>query len=394
MSSTTTTASEDRSATRRRFLESLIASGGRRGPEADHEGIERFAGVPQEHEALVETAGLMELTDRVLLRVEGRRPTDMLNGLLTNDAAAAAAESRAVYSFLLTSKGRPVADLRAIPSPAEEEAFWLDLPPGAVEGVESHFSKYLPPRFAEHRRAPGVFVLGLVGPEAGAVLTGVTSDLEPEELLPLGTARTELAGSEAVVVRREGVAGPGFDLYVQGSALRATWDALAPAVDARGGRPVGHRAWEILRVERGIPEFGREITGEVLPQETGQEERAISFEKGCYTGQEVVVRIQHRGKVNRHLRGLAFPDSAAGAPPVGTELRRDDRSVGRITSAAVSPRFGAIAMGYVRREVDPGETVRLAPEAGSEAGDGGESGETGGDPPRSARVVDLPFTEQ
>lgn len=385
MSSPTTATSEDRTTTRRRFLESLVASGGRASPEEGW-GIGEFEGVRQEHAALVETAGLLELTERIILRVEGRRATGMLDGLLTNDAGSAAENSRAVYSFLLTSKGRPVTDLRAIPLPGQDEAFWLDLPPGAVEDVESHFSKYLPPRYAEHRRASGVFVLGLAGPEAPAVLSGVTSARELEDLEPLDTARAELAGSEVLVVRRERVAGPGFDLYVEGKSLRATWDALAPAVDARGGRPAGRRAREILRVERGIPAFGTEITREVLPQETGQEDRAISFDKGCYTGQEVVVRIQHRGHVNRHLRGLAFEGSAADAPPAGSELRSGERSVGRVTTAVSSPRYGAIALGYVRREVEPGETVTVGSE---EAGAG-----TDEPPSRTARTVELPFTDE
>lgn len=396
----TRTAPEDRSAVRRRFLESLTASGGRAPEERPSARIEEFGATHREHRALVESAGLLELTDRCLLRVEGPRTVQMLDGLLTNDAASAVPEGRAVYSFLLTSRGRPVADLRAVPVPptdgAEDEAVWLDLPPGSVEEVEEHLTKYLPPRFAEHRREPGIFPLAVVGPEAGAVLSGVASGAEVEGLAPLETARIHLAGAEVLAVRREPVEGPGFDLYVQGPALRATWDALVPAVEARGGRPAGRRAWEILRVERGIPAFGAEITRDVLPQETGQEDRAISFEKGCYTGQEVVVRIQHRGHVNRHLRGLAFQDAPGALPEAGAELRHGDRSVGRLTTVVRSPRFGPVALGFVRREVEPGELVRVGaagegPEGGTgaEDGDGDAADETTGP---AARVRELPFT--
>lgn len=394
----TRTASDDRSAVRRRFLESLTASSGRASEERPSARIEEFDATHREHRALVESAGLLELTDRCLLRVEGPRTVQMLDGLLTNDAASAVPEARAVYSFLLTSRGRPVADLRAVPltDGEEEEAVWLDLPPGSVEGVEEHLTKYLPPRFAEHRREPGIFQLAVVGPEAGAVLSGVASGAEVESLAPLETARIRLAGAEVLTVRREPVEGPGFDLYVQGPALRATWDALVPAVEARGGRPAGRQAWDILRAERGIPAFGTEITRDVLPQETSQEDRAISFEKGCYTGQEVVVRIQHRGHVNRHLRGLAFRDPSGALPDPGAELRHGDRSVGRLTTVVRSPRFGPIALGFVRREVDPGELVRVGAagegregDAGAEDGDGDAPDETA-EP--AARVRELPFT--
>lgn len=393
MSSPTTTPPEQLSALRTSFLESLAASGGRLAGDGERRWIEDFGATHEEHAALVEAVGLLELTDRALLRVEGPRATGMLNGLLTNDIARAGDESRAVYSFLLTAKGRPVADLRAIPLAADRsaggeeggEAFWLDVPGDAADDVEEHFDRYLPPRFAEHRREGGVFPLGIVGPEAGEILSGVSGGPDLEDLAPLQTAWIEVAGSRVLAVRREPVEGPGFDLYVEGDALRAAWDALAPAVGARGGRPAGRRAWEILRVERGVPAFGSEITREVLPQETGQEDRAISFQKGCYTGQEVVVRIQHRGHVNRHLRGLAFDPSSGPPPAVGSQLRRDERGVGRVTTAVSSPRHGPIGLGYVRREVEPGEPVDVAPE--EEEGRDGSGGGPG------ARVVELPFSD-
>ncbi|MGH7540660.1 MAG: YgfZ/GcvT domain-containing protein, partial [Gemmatimonadota bacterium] len=145
-------------------------------------------------------------------------------------------------------------------------------------------------------------------------------------------------------------------------------------VEAEGGRPAGGEAFEILRVERGLPAYGREITEGNLLQETGQTERAVDFRKGCYTGQEVVARIHYRGHVNRLLRGLRSGDPGSSLDP-GASLFRGDREVGDVRTAVRSPRQGSIALAYVRREVEPGERLALGP----------------GGPP-AVEVVELPFT--
>jgi folate-binding protein YgfZ len=128
---------------------------------------------------------------------------------------------------------------------------------------------------------------------------------------------------------------------------------------------------EVLRVEAGWPRYGLDVTEENLVQETGWEDRAVSFTKGCYVGQEVVIRVHHRGHANRHLRGLVFHEEPAA---IGTPLLVDEKQVGAVTSAVRSPRLGPIGLGYVRHEIPPESEVRLA--------------EPGG---RSAQVVALPF---
>jgi folate-binding protein YgfZ len=140
------------------------------------------------------------------------------------------------------------------------------------------------------------------------------------------------------------------------------------AVLEAGAETAGEEAAEALRIERGRPRYGIDLDDTVIPQEAGLNERAVSFTKGCYVGQETVARMFYRGKPNRHLRGLR---SAEPLEP-GTELFYDDRLAGRVTSAAVSPRLGPIALGFVRREVPVGATMK--------------AGETG-----SAEVAALPF---
>jgi folate-binding protein YgfZ len=112
---------------------------------------------------------------------------------------------------------------------------------------------------------------------------------------------------------------------------------------------------ECLRVERGRPRYGVDLDDSVIPQEAGLNERAVSFTKGCYVGQETVARLYYRGKPNRHLRGIRL--SALAEP--GDELRFEDRVVGRLSSVAHSPRFGPIGLALVRREAEPGSTVSV-----------------------------------
>jgi folate-binding protein YgfZ len=162
---------------------------------------------------------------------------------------------------------------------------------------------------------------------------------------------------ETVFAVRTGEAGVmGFDLIVP-AGLR---DALCSALLQAGAKAAPLETLELLRIEAGRPRWGAELDEEVIPLEAGLLQRAISTGKGCYTGQEVIVRILHRGHVNRHLRGLLL--GGASPPLPGTQLLPpgEAKPVGRVTSACVSPRLGqTIALAYVRREIAPGSTLRL-----------------------------------
>jgi tRNA-modifying protein YgfZ len=124
-----------------------------------------------------------------------------------------------------------------------------------------------------------------------------------------------------------------------------------------------------VRVERGRPRYGFELNDGVIPQEAGLNERAVSFTKGCYVGQETVARLFYRGKPNRHLRGLRLSGPAA----TGDPLRLGEKEVGRLGTVVVSPAFGPIALAIVRREASPGDTLAV------------------GDDAVTAEIVDLPF---
>ena len=147
-------------------------------------------------------------------------------------------------------------------------------------------------------------------------------------------------------------AGPGLRAFGPPAAVEALWQRLAAA----GARPIGAATWEIWRVEQGLPRLGRELTQRYNPWEAGLG-RAIHLDKGCYIGQEVIARLDTYDKVKQHLVGLRLSLAAAELPATGQPLCADGREVGHITSAAHSPRFGPIALAYVRRRACAEGTV-------------------------------------
>lgn len=322
------------------------------------------------YRALAESVGLVAGESRSLLEVTGERAREIFDGLVTNRVRDLE-PGRAVYAFMLTAKGRPVAEMRILAR--AEDRLWLDLPRACRDGAEEHFGRYLPPRLARVRPLEDRSRISLVGPASAGVLEALLAEALPGDpsrpaaaLEPLQALRAPAEGDpdEALVaVGRERIEGPGFDLYLPAAGRTALLDAVEDAVEGAGGSAVEDDARRAWRVERGVPEYGAEIDETVLPQETGQEGRAIDFEKGCYTGQEVVARIHFRGKVNRHLRGLRFPDDPDELPPPGSELFADGRARGRVTTAVRSPALGPIALGYVRRELGPGDTLARTPES-------------------------------
>jgi folate-binding protein YgfZ len=341
----------------------LEAGGAVFGEVAGRVVVRHYGDSAAEYRAVREAVGIALRDDLTLLRMWGRDPVRMLNGLLTNDVASAGAE-RGVYGALLTPKGRAVAELRAFrgQNPDGTELL-IALPNEAAAGTREHLKKYVPPLFArwedvsERRGALGVY-----GPAAAGLIARVVGCEVPgteEER----TAHGHFDGEPVLVARtRDAGLEDGYDLFAAATVLPALRAAL---LEDGTARPVGFGALETLRIEAGRPRYGAELSEETIPteayEETGLLPRAISFTKGCYTGQEVIIRIAHRGHVNRHLRGLLLGDRPV--PAARTPLFHPDtgKEIGRTTSAAVSPLMAqTVALGFVRREVAPGAAVRLA----------------------------------
>lgn len=307
-----------------------------------------------EYEAVRHGAGLADRGDRVQLRVYGRDPVKMVQGLVTNDLEGAP-EGQGVYAAVLTPKGKMIADVRIFRHPQGE--LLLDVDAAASEGLLEHFKKFVPPLFARFEDVSDrLYVLGVYGPEARSVVDRVLAgEPLPAEMAEDAYVVRRFGEGDVLVVRTEAVGEDGYDLFTA-TDPEALWRALAEA----SARPVGHATLDVLRIEAGRPRWGAELDESVIPLEAGLRERAISTTKGCYTGQEVIIRILHRGHVNWLLRGITLGD--APAPARGATLVRpgETKTVGRITSSCVSPLHGqTIALGYVRREIQPPAELRL-----------------------------------
>ena len=300
----------------------------------------------------------------------GAQAREVLTGLVTNDVLAIA-PGDGCYAAALTAKGKILADLRIF---VQSDDVLVDVPPRAAAGWWAMIRKYVNPRLARYADVSSSSAdISVYGTRAHAVVATALA-LPWEELARMGdyAHRTVEAFGTAVLVARVPDLGiEGFSLILPIEAKPAAWHALVAA----GARPAGLDAFEIARIESGRPEWGIEIDDSTLAQEANMESlQAISFTKGCYTGQETVARIHFRGHVNRHLRGLRFDD--ANAIPASAALHdATGKAVGDVRSAVVSPRLGGIALAMVRREVEADSDVEVTWSGGR----------------ATARVVSLPF---
>jgi folate-binding protein YgfZ len=306
-----------------------------------------------QYRELREGCGLLDRSGRGKLLVSGPEAAEYLQGQLTNDIEALE-PGDGCYAALLDRKGHMQADMRVL-RPGEEADLWIDTEPEATAVARRHLETYKIGRDVSVEDVTAErAIVSLIGPATGAV-AGTPS-------LPLYSCEaTTVGGLECLAVGAE----DGIDLITAAADRERLLTVLLDA----GAAKVDPAAAEILRIEAGRPRFGAEMGTETMPAEAGIVDAAVSFTKGCYIGQEPVARLHHRGRPNRHLRGLRL--SAPLEP--GTGLSLNGKDVGRIASACVSPAHGPLALAIMRREAEPGAEL-LA----------GEDGVT-------AQVVDLPF---
>lgn len=329
----------------------------------------------EEYRAAAEGCGVVIREDRWMLGVYGRAPVQMLNGIVTSkipgapvgsgtgrSAQAGTLVGEAVYGTILTAKGRMISDVVTFwLGSGAEEGLGLSVAEAGHEAVLAHFSRFLPPRLARFEDLGArTRLLTVVGPGAAEAVAAVSGDAPQDGFALVGGGPL---GGGALVVR--GVRQiPSWDVWVGAAQLSGVWNRLKK----HGAVPVGAGVWHTLRVEAGFPEFGADMDDGTIPVEAGLADCAFDHDKGCYTGQEVIVRIRHRGRVNWHLRTLRFGD-AAGRPGQKLFEAGGLKVRGRVTSVADSPRFGqVIGLGYVRREVEPPAKLRLGSGTGGVVG--------------------------
>ncbi len=289
----------------------------------------RYGSVDDEYRALREGCGLVDRSYHDRIEILGADRHRFLNGYITCDIKGLSPGSGA-YGFVTSHQGRILADAVAL---AHEDRIWVELPPGKGEEIAGHLGKYILADQVEIRALDDMLPISLVGPRAAEVLgTDAVAALGSD---PWRHARVKVEGTEVALQRSDRFGVPGYTLWVSASIADLVVDKLL-----EGGlvRPVGFEALEILRAEAGIARFGRDFGPENFPQETGAEESAVSYTKGCYLGQEVVARIHYRGGVQKSLRGLVFEPGQA--PKPGAMLSFEGREVGAVTTVVDSPALG------------------------------------------------------
>ena len=295
-----------------------------------------------DYELLTQDAGLLERPGRAVLQLDGSEVAEFLQGQVTNDVESLDPGS-GCYAALLDHKGKLRADMRILAMVPNR--LLVDADTGSRAVLAHTFTTYSLGRdvritdLTDERT-----VLSLIGPGARQRL-----DVGPPE-----TEHASVEGAHGLYVATD----LGVDVITDADRLDAARE-LAPAVS--------EEAAEGVRIESGRPRLGMDMGSNTIPQEAGLNDRAVSFTKGCYVGQETVARLHYRGKPNRHLRGLEL------SQPVehGVPIVLGEKEVGTVGSSCVSPRLGPIALALVRREASPGDAVVV-----------------GGVP---ATVVELPF---
>jgi folate-binding protein YgfZ len=314
----------------------------------------------EQYQVVSESSGFLDRSGRGRLRLTGRDRRDYLQGLLTNDIVALTPGS-GCYAALLTAQGRMIADMYVIET---GESVLMDVEPEVTGKIFAHLERFI---FSEDVQVvndtASTSQISVVGEAAAAAVSAVLGSsssrvAELDAMRTLESRPLEWRGQPALVVRRDDVGLAGYDVIVAAGGAAALMDALRAA----GSHPIDGDVAEVFRVESGVPRFGTDMDEDTIPLEAGIEDRAISLTKGCYVGQEIIIRVLHRGhgRVARRLVGLVVDGGSV--PDRGAGIRAGEREIGSVTSAVRSPAAGApLALGYVHRDfAAAGTSVSIA----------------------------------
>lgn len=322
---------------------------------------------PDGYDALRRGAGLLDRSSsRGRIRVTGGDRCTYLQGLLTNDIAGLRAGT-GCYAAYLTPQGRMIADMRVFDL---GDALLVDLERDVADAVRARWEQFV---FSEdvnvHGLSESAAQIGVYGPRAAEVVAAAfaaaraseepSPDARSLEALDMyENRRWDFQGVPALVLRSDDIGVQGFDVVL--AAEQA--NALKELLKRSGALPVSDEAAETCRVEAGLPRFGVDMDEDTIPLEAGIEDRAISLTKGCYVGQEIIIRVLHRGhgRVARKLVGFVL-EPGKDVAARGEKVFSSEREIGSITSAVTSPALRRpIALGYVHRDfMEPGTPVTI-----------------------------------
>lgn len=354
----------------------------------DIEIVSTFGEVPAEYSAIRKSAGLMDLPHRACLELTGRDRLTFLNNLLSNqvvnkETKTALPNGKGVYAFLLNAKtGRIITDLNCLEI---NDRTLLEMDARMLASVRENLERY---RFAEQvniaDRSNVLHEIALHGPGSAEVLQAI--GVAVGALQPLDSTAGRVLGDIDVTIFRDDPAGvTGFVILVSADAVRRVWMELltrfgpTDRIHRRPLRPVGWAAFNAARIEAGRPLFGVDFDESTLPHETGPAvlNRAVSFTKGCYPGQEIVARMHARQQVARRIAGLRVDSDAL--PLAGSKILDDKgNEIGGITSSTISPVLSnaAIAIALLKKPHFTTGAIVIVPAEGQM---------------RKATVVDMPF---
>jgi len=306
---------------------------------------ESFSEFEREYRDAKQTVALFDTNWHVILVLTGRDRVRYLHAISSNNIQALE-NGRGTLALLLNPQGHILAELEVYALPEK----LLVLSHAALrERTVTTLKKYvIGSQVQIDDQTDRMGSLAVEGPRAIEVITEVCG-ATPSDLPEISVIEATADGLPCYLLGRSHFGQPGVELIAPRESLVPLWRKLLAAVRARGGEPIGMAALNALRLEAGIPWFPADFNDAMIPHEAAIETTHISFNKGCYTGQEIVERVRSRGHVNRKRVLLRF--STATPPAPGTKLRAAGAEVGYITSAAFSPAAGtSIGMGYVRRE--------------------------------------------
>jgi folate-binding protein YgfZ len=321
---------------------------------------------PDPYAVALERAIIADRSPRGIIGVKGRDRQTLLHNLLTNDIAGLRS-GEGCYAAYLTPQGRLITDMRVA---VLDDLVLVDVEPDVKDDLLQRFDQSI---FAEDVRLEDLSELSVIriaGPDSATLLVSLVDGFPdwrrvsvPELSALAEYSNVELMSGEKpmVIVRDDTLGVPGFDVLL----ARDLGDRLRAAAEAQGIVRADSETLEVLRVEAGRPRFLVDMDRDTIPLEAGIESRAISMTKGCYPGQEVIIRVLHRGhgRVARRLVGLVVEGDAV--PASGDAILKGSQQVGVVTSAVMSRAVEKpIALGYVRREeAEPGRS--LAVDSGS-----------------------------
>jgi len=338
----------------------------------DTEIVSTFGEPQAEYAAIRKSAALMDLPQRGILELTGKDRLPFLNNLITNQTYDKATKTgmpagSGVYAFLLNAKsGRIATDLNVLEL---GERTLLEMDRRLLSQVKDALEKY---RFAEQVKlseGSAWHEIALHGPQAAVLLSELSG--KSVDLQLLASAAIELFGASVIAWRDDPAGVPGYHLLIPTDSVRSVWLNLISLSESselgkRKLRPAGWAAFNAARIEAGRPMFGIDFDETILPAETGQMARAVSFTKGCYPGQEIVARMHARQVVAKQIAGLKFADDAL--PIAGANVTDDQGNIiGGITSSTISPMLSntAIAIALLKRPFFSTGTVVNVPAEGA-----------------------------